>query len=227
MNTKKIRTGIKLLVIEDNRILRDGIESILKPHGDIKVIKDSGKKENIILKIQKQKPAVILLDLGLRGQNSLLLVKKIRKEFSGSKIIIMDLVPVHSDISGFEKAGASGFILKNTPVTDFLATIRAVADGLKFIPKNSKESLLTQIVEYAIRKGKTKLLSSTKLTKREKEVLFLIGEGNTAREIAQKLGISEHGVKSHEHNIVEKLALRKQMDKADSKSAKGAVKKHK
>jgi len=218
---------IKLLVIEDNKILQEGIELILKPHEDIKVIKDSGKKENIIQKIHKQKPAVILLDLGLHGQNSLLLVKKIRKEFPGSRIIIMDLVPVHSDISRFVKAGASGFVLKNTTVIEFLATIRAVADGAKSIPKSPKESLLTQIVEYAIRKRKTKLLSATKLTKREKEVLILISEGNAVKTITQKLGISGHSVKSHEHNIVEKLALRKQMDPAAIKSVKKTIKKHK
>jgi DNA-binding NarL/FixJ family response regulator len=224
---KKLRTVINLLVIEDNRILREGIELLLKPHDDIKVIKDSEKKENIILKIRRLKPAVILLDLGLRSQNSLLLVKKVKKEFPASRIIIMDLVPVHTDINSFVKAGASGFILKNTPLDEFLATIRTVADGEKFVPKNSKESLLTQIVEYAIRKGKTKLLSATKLTKREKEVFILIGDGNLTKVIAQKLKISEHSAKSHEHNIVEKLALRKQMDPAVYKSVKGTVKKHK
>jgi DNA-binding NarL/FixJ family response regulator len=205
-------TGIRLLVIEDNQLLREGIVSILKPYGDIIIIKDPRKKENTILKIRRLKPAVILLDLGLRNQNSLLLVKKIKKEFPGSRIIIMDLVPFNADINRFVKAGAAGFVLKNATVEEFIATIRAVAAGVKFIPKNSGEFLLTQIIEYGIKSGKTGLMRAMKLTKREKEVLILISEGNVTKAIAQKLRISVDKVKSHKHNIVEKLALRKQLD---------------
>ncbi|MCI0473028.1 MAG: response regulator transcription factor, partial [Ignavibacteria bacterium] len=185
---------------------------ILKPYGDIIVIKDSRKKENTILKIRRLKPAVILLDLGLRSQNSLLLVKKIKKEFPDPGIIIMDLVPFNADINRFVKAGASGFVLKNATVEEFISTIRAVAAGVKYIPKNSRDFLLTQIVEYGIKSGKTGLMRAMKLTKREKEVLILISEGNVTKAIAQKLGISEETVKSQKDNIVEKLALRKQLD---------------
>ena len=103
---------IRLLVIEDNRILRDGIISILKMNRDIKIIAGSGKNADTILKIHKLKPNIILLDLGLRSRNSLTLVEKVKKEFPDSKVIVMDLVPVQADIIQFVKAGASGFILK-------------------------------------------------------------------------------------------------------------------
>ena len=111
---------IKLLVIEDNLVLREGIISMLKPHRDIRIIAESGNSENTILKIHELKPNVILLDLGLRSQNSLVLVEMVKREFPDSKVIVMDLVPVQADILQFVKAGASGFILKNATLEEFL-----------------------------------------------------------------------------------------------------------
>lgn len=203
---------IRILVIEDNRILRDGIISILKPHKDIKVIAETGKSENTILKIHKLKPNVILLDLGLRSQNSLNLVGKVKREFPDSKVIVMDLVPVQADIQKFVKAGASGFILKNVTPGEFLNTIRAVAEGVKVLPPQLKESLFSRIIEYSVKKGKKKLINAVKMTKQEKEILLLVSDGLTNNKIARKLHISEYSVKSHIHNILEKLALRTRLE---------------
>lgn len=204
------RPKIKLLVVEDNRILREGIISMLKPNKEIKLIAEAGKNNNTLVKIHKLKPNVILLDIGLRSQNSLSLVEKVKKEFPEAKVIVMDLVPVEADILQFVKAGASGFILKNATLDDFFTTIIAVAEGVKVLPENSEDSLFAKIVEYAI-SGKSKLLGAVKLTKREKEVLSLISEGMINKLIAKKLKISEYSVKSHEHNVVEKLVLRNRL----------------
>jgi len=200
-----------LLVVEDNRILREGIISMLKSNKEIKLIAEAGKNNNTLVKIHKLKPNVILLDLGLRSQNSLSLVEKVKKEFPEAKVIVMDLVPVEADILQFVKAGASGFILKNATLDDFLTTIIAVAEGVKVLPEHSEDSLFAKIVEYAIKSGKSNLLGAVKLTKREKEVLSLISEGMTNKLIAKKLKISEYSVKSHEHNVVEKLVLRNRL----------------
>jgi DNA-binding NarL/FixJ family response regulator len=104
---------ISLLLIEDNRFLREGIEAILKNQADIKIVSVSGNNENTVLKIHKLKPNVILLDLGLRSRNSLDVVQMVKKEFPETNIIIMDLAPVQADVLQYVKAGASGFILKD------------------------------------------------------------------------------------------------------------------
>ena len=98
---KNNKSKIRLLLIEDNRILRDGMMVMLKSHKDIQVIAASGSSENTIQKIHKLKPNVILLDLGLRSQNSLRVVQVVKKEFPEAKVIVMDLVPVHADILHF------------------------------------------------------------------------------------------------------------------------------
>ena len=211
MKSNKVKK-IRLLLIEDNRILREGITAILKSHKDISIVTESGKSKNTIRKIHELKPNVILLDLGLRSQNSLALVEMFKKEFPDSKVIIMDLVPVQADIIQFVKAGTSGFILRDATLDELLTTIRAVAEGVKVLPSHLNDSLFTKIIEYAIKSGKIKLLIAVKMTKREKEILNLVSDGFTNRKIAQRLHISENSVKSNIHNILQKLALRTRIE---------------
>jgi len=199
---------IKLMVIEDNRLLREGITAMLEEQSDLKVVAALGTSENIIQKINSLKPNIVLLDLGLRGQNSLQIVKSVKKSFSITKIIVMDLVPVHEEILEFVQAGVSGFILKDATVDDFLRTIRSVALGNKVLPPHLTGSLFSQIVEHAVNGAeKSKLIESVRMTKRERQVIELIADGLTNKEIANKLHLSTFTVKSHVHNILEKLAL--------------------
>ncbi|MGA7837033.1 MAG: response regulator transcription factor [Ignavibacteriaceae bacterium] len=206
---------IRLLLIEDNRLLRDGIFAVLKPHKDIKVIAASGDGKNTILKIKKLKPNVVLLDLGLRSQNSLHVVEIVKKDFPEAKVIIMDLAPVQADILQYVKAGANGFILKDASLNDFLITIRSVAQGSTVLPPMLVDSLFSQIVENAVRDGKTKIKDAVKMTKREREVVGLLGEGMSNKEIGQKMHVSTYTVKSHIHNIMEKLALHTRLEIAN------------
>lgn len=206
---------IRLLLIEDNRLLRDGILEILKPHKDIIIIAASGNSKSTILKIQLLKPNVVLLDLGLRSQNSLHVVELVKKDFPEAKIIIMDLAPVQADILQYVKAGATGFILKDASLNDLLITIRTVAEGSTVLPPLLIDSLFSQIVEHAIREGKSKLKDAVRMTKREREVIELLCEGNSNKEIGQKIHISTYTVKSHIHNIMEKLALHTRLEIAN------------
>lgn len=212
---KNNKAKIRLLVIEDNRILRDGMIKMFKPYKDIEILISTGNKENTILKIHKLKPDVILLDLGLRSQNSLRMVEIVKKEFSEAKVIVMDLVPVQGDILQFVKAGANGFILKDASLEEFLDTIRSVASGEKILPDHLTHSLFSQIIEFAIKKGGTNLIDSVRMTKREKEVIDLISDGLTNKEISVILNISTFTVKSHVHNILEKLALHSRLEVAN------------
>jgi two-component system NarL family response regulator len=206
---------IRLLLIEDNRLLRDGILSILKPHKDILIIAASGNGKSTITKIRQLKPNVILLDLGLRSQNSLHVVEIVKKDFPDAKIIVMDLAPVQADILQYVKAGANGFILKDASLNDFLITIRTVADGSTVLPPLLVDSLFSQIVDYAVREGNSKLNEAVKMTKREREVIELVSKGLTNKEIAQKIHVSMYTVKSHIHNIMEKLALHTRLEIAN------------
>ena len=206
---------IRLLLIEDNRLLRNGILTILKPHKDIVIIAATGDGKNTLLRIKQLKPNIVLLDLGLRNQNSLHVVEIVKKDFPEAKVIVMDLAPVQADILQYVKAGANGFILKDASLNEFLITIRSVAEGSTVLPPLLVDSLFSQIVDHAVKEGKPQLKEAARMTKREKEVIGLLGEGMSNREIGQKIRISTYTVKSHIHNIMEKLALHTRLEIAN------------
>lgn len=199
---------IRLLLIEDNRLLRDGISVMLKKQPDLKVVAVFGSSENVLPKIRTFKVNVLLLDVGLRSQNSLEVVRSIKSKAEEVKVIVMDLIPTQADVLEFVQAGASGFILKDATVVEFLKTIRSVASGDKVLPTHLTESLFSHIVENAVNgSGTAKVIESVRMTKRERQVIELIADGLPNKEIAQKLHLSTYTVKSHVHNILEKLAL--------------------
>jgi DNA-binding NarL/FixJ family response regulator len=214
---------IKLLLIEDNRLLRDGIASMLKGHPDIKVIAAFGNGGDTILKVHELKPNVILLDLGLRSQNSLHVVEIVKKEFPQSKVIVMDLAPAQGDVLQFVRAGASGFILKDATLDDFITTIRSVAQGGKVLPPVLSASLFSQIIEHAVAGGRENLNKAIRMTRREREVIALISDGLSNKEIGGRLHVATYTIKSHVHNIMEKLALHTRLQVANYAMGDGAV----
>ncbi len=206
---------IRLLLIEDNRLLRDGILSIVKSQKDMLVIAASGNGKKTLFKIKQLKPNVVLLDLGLRSQNSLHVVEIVKRDFPQAKIIVMDLAPAEADILQYVKAGANGFILKDTSLKDFLHTLRSVSEGATVLPPVLADSLFSQIIEYALKVDKSNVEDAVRMTKRESEIILLLGEGKSNKEIAQKIHVSTYTVKSHIHNIMEKLALHTRLEIAN------------
>jgi len=202
---------IRILLVEDNRLLRDGITALIKDQRDMRVIASSGNGD-ALLRLKRFNPEVVLVDLGLRGRNSLRLVRQMRKEAPRARVVIIDLVPVQAELVEFVRAGVSGFILKDATFTDFVKTIRSVAQGEKVLPPPMTDSLFSQIVEHGARKGRGNPFKSVRMTKREREVIQQIAEGLSNKEIAGKLDIALHTVKSHVHNILEKLALHTRLE---------------
>jgi DNA-binding NarL/FixJ family response regulator len=198
----------KILLIEDNRLLREGIAAMLDGHGDFDVVAVSEDGDAIRqLKESGKSPDVVLLDLGLEKTNSLQLMGVLRAELPEAQVIAMDILPERVDIVEFVEAGGSGFILKSASWQDYVATIRAVASGEKVLPAVLTASLFTQIVESALTSGRGIPDSAIQLTNREREIVDLIADGLSNKEIATRLHIATHTVKSHVHNILEKLTL--------------------
>ena len=198
---------IRILLIEDNRILRDGITALINKQKDfiINAVSDGG--HNVVAMTRKIKPHVVLLDLGLGSQSSLEIVENLKREFSGIKIIGMGLAPAQTDIMECVQAGADGFILKDAKVEDVIYTIRAVAAGKTVLPTPMAGTLFFQVAEHALLKGKRNLRRVTRMTEREKEVIAMIADGMSNKQIADRLNIATFTVKSHVHNILEKLEL--------------------
>ncbi|MEO8909251.1 MAG: response regulator transcription factor [Gemmatimonadaceae bacterium] len=196
---------ISVALIEDNRLVREGMTALLAQTADFKVVAavPSGKHEIL----RNAKPQVILLDVGLWDDDSLRVAETVKKESPDSKVIIMDLLPVHEDIVEFVNAGVSGFILKDATFEDLVTTIRSVAEGAHVLPPAMTSSLFSQIARDAVVKGRASAMEAVRMTSRERETIDLIGEGLSNKEIAARLNIATHTVKSHVRNVMEKLAL--------------------
>ena len=212
---------ISLILVEDNRLLREGLVAMVSRQEDLRIVAALGDRENVLQRVQQLKPRVVLLDLGLRNHNSLRLVEAITREHPSVKVIVMDLLPAEADVIDFVKAGAAGFLLKDATFEEFLKTIRLVAGGINVLPPPLTDLLFSQIVNHVARRDKALLSSAVKLTKREREVIRLIADGLSNKEIAEQLNVATFTVKSHVHNVLEKLALRSRVQIASYYAKEG------
>ncbi|HXI33507.1 MAG TPA: response regulator transcription factor [Gemmatimonadales bacterium] len=198
---------ILVLVIEDNRLVREGLAALLNEQPDFTVVAAAEGGNAGLLQVRETKPHVVLVDATLGSHDSHRLVESVRKEVPQSKVIVMDLLPAKEDVIAFIKAGANGFIVKDATLEDFIRTIRSVADGADVVPPSLTATLLSHIVDQAVSRSTEAVLEAVSMTKREREITSLIAEGLSNKEIAQRLNIATYTVKSHVHNILEKLAL--------------------
>jgi DNA-binding NarL/FixJ family response regulator len=202
---------IRIVIVEDNRLLREGLTVMLKEQNDMTVIAALSNGE-ALFRGKPLRPDVILLDFVLRSRNSLRLVSGIGNSNPGAKIIVMDLAPLQPSLVDFVQAGVAGFVLKDATFADFLRTIRDVAQGKKVLPPLLTSSLFSEIAAHATRKGKGNPFRPIRMTIREREVTELIAEGLSNKQIAGRLVLAVDTVKSHVHNILEKLELHTRLE---------------
>jgi len=205
---------ISLVLIDDNRLLREGLAGLIRKQPDFKILAASGDIEEALRKVREAKPRVVLLDFSLESHDSLRVTTTVREEVPEARVIVMGLLPIQEDVAAFVRAGASGFIMKDASLDDFLRTIRAVADGADVLPPQLTGSLFGQITRQVMSRGRAPVLEGVRLTEREREVIDLLGEGLSNKEIAARLHVAIHTVKSHVHNVLEKLALHTRLEVA-------------
>lgn len=196
---------ITVAIIEDNRLVREGMTDMLNALPDVKVVLAATSLDSELLK--EAQPRVVLLDVGLQDKNSLRLAETVMKDMTDARVIVMDLLPAHEEIAQFVNVGVAGFILKDATFDDFVGTIRSVADGARVLPPRMTGTLFSQIAEAAVQRGGEVALEAVRMTQREREVISLIAAGMSNKEMAQRLNIATHTVKSHVRNIMDKLAL--------------------
>jgi DNA-binding NarL/FixJ family response regulator len=197
-------SAITVAIIDDNRLVREALSAMLQRLTDMHVVA-SDTADSAALGAAR--PRVLLLDVGLRDQDSLRVAAALHRDMPEAGIIVMDIMPVNEEIVEFVNAGVSGFVLKDATFDEFVQTIRTVAAGGKVLPPRMTESLFAQIASEALSRGPEVAIEEVRMTPREREVIDLIGEGLSNKEIAQRLDIATHTVKSHVRNVMEKLAL--------------------
>ncbi|MEO8090124.1 MAG: response regulator transcription factor [Gemmatimonadales bacterium] len=204
---------VPVFLIEDNRLLRDGLSALLTANG-LNVVATARSGKEALREVARVKPQLVLLDSALGDQDSARLVKEVREALPDVKVIVMGLLPAHEDFVEFVKAGASGFILKDATIEVFVATILAVADGVSVLPSLMAGTLFSHVASQALSRGRRGVKAAVRTTARERQVIESIADGMSNREIANRLHIATHTVKSHVHNILEKLALHTRLEVA-------------
>jgi DNA-binding NarL/FixJ family response regulator len=195
---------IRIAVIDDNRLVREVLTTMLGRVPDLQVVPLDGTHPDWKA---EEWPQVLLLDVGLRDEDSLGVATTLRAAHPEAQIIVMDLLPVNEEIREYVNVGVAGFVLKNATFDEFIATIRAVAGGAKVLPPQMTETLFEQILREASVKEPARVVEEVRMTRREREVVDLIGAGLSNKELAQRLNIATHTVKSHVRNVMEKLTL--------------------
>jgi DNA-binding NarL/FixJ family response regulator len=205
--------AVPVFLIEDNRLLRDGLSAMLSAQG-LSVVATARSGEEALREVARVKPQLVLLDSALGDRDSPRFVHEVRRTFPDIKVIVMGLLPAHEDFVEFIKAGVQGFILKDATIEVFVATILSVADGVSVLPSPLTGTLFSHVAAQALSRGKRGAKAAVRMSTRERQVIASIADGLSNKEIADRLHIATHTVKSHVHNILEKLALRTRLEVA-------------
>ncbi len=196
---------IKVLIADDHAIVREGIRMILALHDDIEVVGEAADGSEAIDKVGKLSPEVVLMDIampGLGGLEATLEVAKMRPE---SKVLVLTQYDDAEYIYRFLKAGAAGYVLKKAVGTELVSAIRAVSQGKAFLDPAIAGKVVKGFLEQPDVAESEILYDS--LSDREKQVLRLVAEGHTSRQIADVLSLSIKTVMTHRLNLMEKLAI--------------------
>jgi len=205
---------ISLVIIDDNRLLREGLARLIREQKDFRIVAASADADEAMMHVREAKPDAVLLDFGLEDHDSLALTATVHRDVPEAKVIVLGLLPLEEDIVSFVRAGACGFIMRDATFEDFVQTIRSVVSGMVVLPPQLTGSLFNQIALQAGRRGAPRELEAVRLTQRERQVIDLIAEGLANKDIAARLHIAVHTVKSHVHNVLEKLALHSRLEVA-------------
>jgi DNA-binding NarL/FixJ family response regulator len=198
---------IPILVVEDNRLVRDGIVTMLAEEPDLNVVAALDGAPGAVERVREMRPDVVVLDAALGDHDSHRLVAAIKEAVPAVRVIVMDVLAVPEELHDFVNAGASGFIAKDATVDAFLSTVRWVASGTDVLPPALTKTLFSHIAKHALTRKPAEVAEAVRMTARERAVFDLIAAGLSNKEIAQRLNLATNTVKGHVHNILEKLAL--------------------
>jgi two-component system response regulator NreC len=199
---------VRILIVDDHGVLRAGLRALLSAEFDLEVVGEAVHGLEALNIASKLKPNVILLDLSMPGPSGIEVARELKQKLPEIRILILT---VHEDETLLQeaiRAGASGYILKRAVESELIDAIRAVSRGEVYVHPAMTRALLNTLAPVPASHG----ASAEPLTPREIEVLRLIAQGHTNRQMADLLSISIRTVESHRSNLMNKLGLRSRVD---------------
>lgn len=198
---------IKVLIADDHRVVREGLAAILKTKENIVVVGEAQDGQEAVEKASSLMPDVILMDVSMPRMSGVEATRQIKRTFPHVGIIALTMYDEQQYIFDLVRAGATGYLLKDTDSAQIVAAIRAVYRGESLIHPSVASKILAEFSLLAQKKGKKPSWVEHDLSEREITVLKLVAEGKTNKEIANALDLSEKTVKNHVRNIFHKLQV--------------------
>jgi NarL family two-component system response regulator LiaR len=202
---------IRIFILEDSKFLRELMSAELARHSDLRIMGSASSTEEGIPVIKRDKPDIVVMDLYFSGQSGIEAAKEIENLLPECKVVILTSSHSREDFFKALEAGVKGFVSKDSPQTYLLDAIQAAYDGKAFIDPSFTLFLIEEFIQF--RKLQTLEMpeidekSIERLTLREIEILYLIGQGKSNADVSKELNVSEVTVKSHVHQILRKLAM--------------------
>jgi DNA-binding NarL/FixJ family response regulator len=197
---------IRILLADDHTLMRGGLRLIIEQHADLSVVGEAEDSRQAVALAASLKPDVAVLDIGVPNLNGIEAAKQITERDSGAAVVVLSMHRDESYILRALKAGVRGYLLKDSAESDLARAIRAVAERKSFFSPAVSKVLLEDYMRKLKRTGAED--SYDLLTPREREILQLVAEGKSNKEVAAILNLSVHTVETHRSNIMEKLKLK-------------------
>ncbi|MFC1970778.1 response regulator [Chloroflexota bacterium] len=201
---------IKVLIVDDHTLVRDGIRSLLALVADIEVVGEASNGKEALEKIKELVPDVVLMDLAMPVMGGLDATRRIRKEFPGTKVLALTQYDDSDYVIPVIEAGACGFVTKMAAFSDLTSAIQAAYKGDSFLSPSAAAALVEECQQKITKEGEQDPYQL--LTDNEREVLKLIAEGHTAREIAETLVVSPKTVEWYKTGLMNKLDIHNRTD---------------
>jgi two-component system response regulator NreC len=194
-----------VLLVEDHTIVRKGLRSLLESEADIRVVGEAENGREAIEKVEELRPDVVVMDISMPGLNGLEATRQIKKRFREVQVLVLTVHTSEEYILQILRAGASGYLIKQAAPAELISAIQAVHRGGAFLSPSISKKVLEDYVRRA--EATAQRDSLERLTDREREVLQLIAEAYSTREIAELLHISIKTAETHRAHLMQKLGL--------------------
>jgi two-component system, NarL family, response regulator NreC len=196
---------IRILLADDHTLFRQGIKTLLGVEPDMQVIGEAANGNEAVERAEELRPDLVLMDVGMPGLSSFEATRQIRKNFPATKVLMLTMYDDEDYLVEGMDVGASGYVLKDTPSAQLVAAIRDVSNGGSYLSPR----MLSQLVDdFRSRlRSDNRLPRFATLTPREKEVLKMLAEGSSSKEIAGDLNLSVKTVEAHKFNLMRKLDI--------------------